>query len=69
MVDAVLYIPVDKCLEVIYRIIDAMIGYTTLREVICADFCRTVTGRDQCFAPRGDVIHIFLMLFIVNKRA
>lgn len=69
MVDYILDIAVHKSLQIIYRIIDSVVGYTALRIVVSTDFCGTVAGRDQGFAARGYIIDIFLMLLVVNESA
>ena len=44
MVDAVLYVAVDKRLKIIDCVVYAVVGYAPLREVVCADFGRAVAG-------------------------
>lgn len=59
MVDTVLDISVHESCQIIYGIINAMIGYAALRIVVCADFGRTVTGAYPGLTFRGNVINIF----------
>ena len=48
-------------------IADAVIGYTTLWEVVGADLSRTVAGRNQTLTTVSDIIHVLLVLLIINK--
>ena len=50
------------------RIADAVVGDTSLREVVCPDFRTAVAGRHKRLAAVGNVIDIFLVLLVVDER-
>ena len=66
MVDAVLDIAVHEGGKIVDRVVDAMIGDTSLREVVGADLGTTIACRNECLAPVGNVIDIFLVLLVVD---
>ena len=68
VVDEVLYIAVDKRLKIVDGIVDAVVGDTALRIVVSAYFCRAVAGAHHGFTTRSDVVDIFLVFLIVDKR-
>ena len=66
MVDAVLDVAVDECLEVIDGIVDSVVSDAPLREIVSANLGRSVAGRDEGLASGRDVIHILLMFAVVD---
>ena len=62
-----LNVATKETLQVVCGIADAVIGNTTLWEVVCADFGATVAGRYQALTTVGDIIYILLVLLIINK--
>ena len=46
-------------------ITDTMVCHTSLREIICTNFCRTVTSRNEALSAISDIIDIFLMLTVI----
>lgn len=69
VVDAVLYVAVHECREVVDGVVDAVVGDATLRVVVGADLCAAVTGADEALAARGDVVDVLLVLAVVDECA
>ena len=69
LIDAALDITVHEGGEIVDGVIDAMVGDSTLRIVVCSNFCGAIAGRDESFTARSDVIDVFLVLFVVNEGA
>src|SRR5574344_2026253 len=69
MVDAILDVSVHKSSQIIYSIINSMVGDSSLWIIISADFRRTVASRNHCFTAFSYIINIFLMFFVINERA
>ena len=67
MVDTILDISIHESCQIVYRIIDTVIGYTSLWIIVCADFSRTVSCADHCFTFRCNIVDILLMLFIIDE--
>ena len=67
MVDAVLNVAVHEGCQVVDGIVDAMVGDTSLRIVVRADFGRTVTGAHHGLSFGSDVVDVFLVFLVVDE--
>ena len=56
----------EEALQVVGGIADAMVGHTSLREVVGADLGTAVARRNQGLAAAGDVIDILLVFLVVD---
>ena len=68
-VNAVLNVAVHEGGEVVNGVIDAVVGDATLGKVVGANLGRTVAGGDHGLATRGDVVHVFAVLAVVDEGA
>jgi hypothetical protein len=62
-----LNIAVHKCRQVVNGVVDTVVGNTPLRIIVGAYLCRTVAGRHHRFAFAGNVVDIFLVLFVIDE--
>ena len=67
MVDTVLDVAIHECSEIIYGVVDAMVGDASLRIVVGSNLCATVACRHHCLASAGYVVDILLMLAVVDE--
>ena len=61
-----LNVSTKKSRKVVSGETDSMVGNATLWEVICADFCRAITGRNEALSPAGNIVKVFLMFLIID---
>ena len=68
VVNAVLDVAVHEGCQVVDGIVDTVVGDASLWIVVGTDFCTAVTGADQTFAARCNVIDILLVLAVIDER-
>ena len=68
VVDHVLNVTVHEGREVVDRIVDAVVGDTSLRVVVGADLGRAVARRDHRLALRGDLVEVFRVFEVEHAR-
>lgn len=69
MVYDILDVAVNESLQIIYGVVDAMVGDAALRIIIGPYLCRAVACRYHRLAARGYIVDIFLVLLVVDECA